>query len=1548
MFKGKGLFAKLKNTFAPSAEIDQLLTRNEQILAELNVDIIDETPLISEYSNNMLDILQSNLNIKETPQSFLQYVCKNTDFQSYLDDVDYQLQFQLNNDYSDDQQKLIVEIFFRKLLVYKCTTIFLELIINLGEKIKNTFYEENCVFMQQNYVDLLFNMYQSIEQEEKTINFTYDIRFFKQLQQDEYDQLIKIQTHIKALPIKIISYKPESKDVQADIFEIFQDLQTIQLIQLLEQTQELIYQIQEGNSYFSDALYSMMNMSVDDPEYEDIHQYIDNILQLYADIGMKIKSKKSQFRSPQTQGETQMKLIFIRYMIANPLLLTLLLAYLGGNLEQNKPQGHLFVIKQIKDPNSFINNPICCTQLSKVIRDYLSEKQFLNVNYLGCYYYAYFSQLMGLIFSTEIAHLLQFGLLENIVQIMEAKVAEKQDIELLQFFFVVVAMEILESANGRFYQWFRKSGISSRDSVLQNIQLGPEETEDEFGMRIVFTLLKEKQMHTLFDGDFKAVWIVQQFEQLSNVPESYNSSQYIQKQKLLYIQVIYTLYNNALQKGCAQIDDEIQKQLHAQIIVQLAQESMQLISQIEGQKRYILELVEMSNVSDCDEKLQPHILNILNLQQKPSNQILELKNTLKCNNSSQFEHKLSKILIFNFLGEDLIYILKQFLDSIIPTTKKNQDRTPVEFLTLYKIMQNQNDSVAEFCNQIYTQNGFKDLILMLIKYNVYFRKLYKFNTELLNISVLKSILDEIENISQNNVQSPEVLTEIPKEVPKELPQKSNAQAKTVIKEETSKQETQKEPQNVPLIEPTPTKPVQNDLPPIQPSVFADIQSQPIGGLNNQATDLFGQITSTMDLNINLFDLGSMGSLAGIGVNAYTSTAIGNLDLDSFLQSEEPQVNDPQIQEPQTIAEPEKKTGYFVRDYVDDDEEEEKRNELKRIEQEKEEIERKRKQKIEEEEEQKRIEEQRVIDEQKRIEREKAEKIQQQQEEEQRKLRDLKRQQYEEEQKKKLLDIQMKKQQEALEKQRKQQEEDEEVQKQLENERLKVIQKENERKQAEEEKQRLRQEAEEIKKREEEEKRRIQEAEEAKILEQQKEAMRLYQQEIEEQKKKVEQQQLLNQQTALENNIHEHTICIQQTNISDILVTDIQLNTLEQQNLKELNNIKLIEEQKKIEEQQRILQEQNIQSQQALEKQRKLEDVKQQQLLDIEKLQIIRKQQQDNDKIKVKEANIIVNQNLTVQHQLKDKTISPDQIILSQIEMQISNQESKQFEYIKYYYNQEQNQVNIPKYNFKQYQINDLKIDINELLSLKYVYDVLEYNNSHLNKNILQINQNNQIDIQQIQTLLTEEEININQLQFQCIKCNQLCDISITQNQIAPFCYTCESKQISYIQLQTLFSAEVRNIQEFQDIFEIDAIAEIKRVINLYVKSDKIASSFISIHDILSEMTQSQLTPSSNVYQFTQYLQSQDHKFKLNIPLQLSSFKGAQGFYSLILLEILAQRSSIHNQCSICMFNIQILQYDKETLVKMIKERIFGWKICVKCLRFAHHVCQNGELCNDCK
>ncbi|CAL6072534.1 obscurin-like_isoform X4 [Hexamita inflata] len=516
------------------------------------------------------------------------------------------------------------------------------------------------------------------------------------------------------------------------------------------------------------------------------------------------------------------------------------------------------------------------------------------------------------------------------------------------------------------------------------------------------------------------------------------------------------------------------------------------------------------------------------------------------------------------------------------------------------------------------------------------------------------------------------------------------------------------------------------------------------------------------------------------------------------------------------------------------------------------------------------------------------------------------------------------------------------------ERLKIIQKENEKKQAEEEKQRLRQEAEEIKRKEEEEKRRIQEAEEARILEQQKEAMRLYQQEIEEQKKKVEQQQLLDQQKALENNVHEHT---QETNNIDNLETNIQINALElqreQQKIEELNNIKFIEEQKKIEQQQRIQQEQDKQTQQALEKQRKLEEEVKQQQLDMEKLLIIRKQQQDNDKINVKEAKIITNQNLTVQHQLKDKAISQDQIILSQIEMQI-NQESKQFEFIKYYYNQEQNQVNIPKYNFKQYQINDLKIDINELLSLKYVYDVLEFNNQHLNKNQLQINQNNQIDIKSIQNILTEEEIKINQQKYQCIKCNQQCDISITQKQIAPLCQTCESKQISYIQLQTLFSAQVRNIKEFQDIFEIEAITEIKRVINLYVKSCQMASSFISIHDILSEMTQSQLTPSSNVNKFAQYLQSQDHKFKLNIPLQLSSFKGAQGYYSLTLLEILAQRSSIHNQCSICMFNIQILQYDQEILIQMIKERIFGWKICVKCLRFAHHVCQNGEFCNDCK
>ncbi|CAL6036340.1 Hypothetical_protein [Hexamita inflata] len=61
-------------------------------------------------------------------------------------------------------------------------------------------------------------------------------------------------------------------------------------------------------------------------------------------------------------------------------------------------------------------------------------------------------------------------------------------------------------------------------------------------------------------------------------------------------------------------------------------------------------------------------------------------------------------------------------------------------------------------------------------------------------------------------------------------------------------------------------------------------SMPIeSNINLDNNDMFGSIESSLNLNFNLGDLSSMGSLAGLGIHAFTSPDLGNIDLDTFTQ-----------------------------------------------------------------------------------------------------------------------------------------------------------------------------------------------------------------------------------------------------------------------------------------------------------------------------------------------------------------------------------------------------------------------------------------------------------------------------------------------------------------------------------------------------------------------------------------------------------------------------------------------------------------------------------------
>ncbi|CAL6008147.1 Conserved_hypothetical protein [Hexamita inflata] len=539
----------------------------------------------------------------------------------------------------------------------------------------------------------------------------------------EFSQTILFKQLLDKTAVK--SFAHEHEDLVQHVQNIFSVLKSEQIVNCFE---KIVLLLNEQKILKEKEKLNDENEETEEKdEFEDNNQIIEKEIEVLRDI------KKLKI------GENVMKRIIVCQLLEKPILLQTLFQYFAGQLEPEKPNGYLNLAKQCKDNESPLLNPCFCCQMSQTIVENMLDKEIINSYLTGLRYEYSFHELMVQISETDAAHLLQFGLLENIVQIMEAKVAEKQDIELLQFFFVVVAMEILESANGRFYQWFRKSGISSRDSVLQNIQLGPEETEDEFGMRIVFTLLKEKQMHTLFDGDFKAVWIVQQFEQLSNVPESYSSSQYIQKQKLLYIQVIYTLYNNALQKACTKIRPEQHELFIPSILQQIN------ISELETQldiQQFKYDDLDENTVS---EQLQQHLLYYLyqvktqsQQFQKLVKQLEEIKDKNYINKSilEQYKQLMLWYLMEGYLGSNYFEDLKIVFEQDI--------YDDIEYIQLIKLLK-QCQSLDQFITQLLVNNKLLyEFISCVDSYNIHFRFLYQFNAEVVNqyyLGMLETLLE---------------------------------------------------------------------------------------------------------------------------------------------------------------------------------------------------------------------------------------------------------------------------------------------------------------------------------------------------------------------------------------------------------------------------------------------------------------------------------------------------------------------------------------------------------------------------------------------------------------------------------------------------------------------------------------------------------------------------------------------------------------------------------------------------------------------------------------
>lgn len=161
-------------------------------------------------------------------------------------------------------------------------------------------------------------------------------------------------------------------------------------------------------------------------EIKGICQFVNSVIIAMNDCGAKVHPLQMKFLREIKFGEFQYKMIFVRFLMSNPPVLSLFLGYLGGNFETGKPSAHIQTFN-----HAAFESPLCssgfCTQAALEVKNYFVEKRLINVNYLGAYYQNIFSLILKkMLDNNQSGWLVLNALLDNVVQIFIKKYKQKE------------------------------------------------------------------------------------------------------------------------------------------------------------------------------------------------------------------------------------------------------------------------------------------------------------------------------------------------------------------------------------------------------------------------------------------------------------------------------------------------------------------------------------------------------------------------------------------------------------------------------------------------------------------------------------------------------------------------------------------------------------------------------------------------------------------------------------------------------------------------------------------------------------------------------------------------------------------------------------------------------------------------------------------------------------------------------------------------------------------------------------------------------------------
>ncbi|CAL6089135.1 Conserved_hypothetical protein [Hexamita inflata] len=771
MFKSKGAKKGSKNVFSSFENINDSIEILEQTTTQINAEAIEENESLRTLIDTLLAIVKQGLNVKETVTNFLATVCKN--------DADYNaifqasvLQSQLDQAPGQEFSEQVVESimwssFIRGLMSQGLTSQFIQFCADLGDKIANVFYEEETgVFLNADIQENVLNQLVPFEDENSAITFSIDYRFYNELSDESQQFLIKSGDLIEQLPEK--TYINHLNLSQQELLKYFKSLmlglKVPVVIQLFEMLAEQLTKIIKGKEAINQEFQNELAVEFDN--IDQIFQQLQSVLQTLADCGLKLKSKKT--KAQVNFGEAVSKELIISLLLQNPLLLTIFLAYLGGNLESDKYLCQQFLIKNFdpKAENRMLLSSGFCSRLSKVVYQQLSEKSIVNVSQYGGYYSNYWTNIQGMLLDSPYGQDILDGLLEHTCNTLMTRQAEGDDTEVLLFMCLQNILEQFERNNTKLYPWFKKQQIQNKNEILQQIE-APDATEDELGYKLLFFLFKHKNLHILFDEDSHRIKkIVNQLQDDFTLPESYTSSEYIQQRRIIFVQLTFNLFTKSLNQFCMIHSEQVISSEIGQFMKQIARQAFDYVSQVTEDPMYITELMKEHNLTKEVDKFQDYLLYYMGQDtgiSKNAERLLTLLAQVQVDKQykgaamNSFFSNMANVLQSQFVGNDIVLMFNNLLMSLLPPAKKGVQQQPTKYLKLYYLMQlvqnygDEDDKREAFIRGLFLTSSLNGLCDCVSENIDYFRRYYQYNSQFLKQDFLNKMSTIAETIQLKDI-----------------------------------------------------------------------------------------------------------------------------------------------------------------------------------------------------------------------------------------------------------------------------------------------------------------------------------------------------------------------------------------------------------------------------------------------------------------------------------------------------------------------------------------------------------------------------------------------------------------------------------------------------------------------------------------------------------------------------------------------------------------------------------------------------------------------------